>query len=565
MLKQKGKLSALLKKDRAGESIKFLRSVCNRFDDAAEKEIEKLLQVLASAGFNNSKLILEYHQLLLFLCAYPRSKNSLLLAEKELCRLATLAKEIYVGKNEGRRRQLENAGIANTQLNVSFSFHLVKWLLEEFHDDVLLFSIDADDVTIEQVLCACLPDVERDLIADKMLSPLHMIQRLKGGQQSDLEFLVQFFSNADIIAEAKDALWDSLKIFISWKLNEEAPSLTNGRSSPRKIFFHRNQLLKKFNWQKEIQKPVDTLYKLSQEEKKRIVTVGRGVLAMFQRETDPVTYAQQEDVEFFDMGRGIDMALYPMISQRRLPLESYIGYIAFKNRIPVAYGGGWIFLHRSKIGINVFPAFRGGESAFLFCQVLRLYHHHYNVKKFIVEPYQVGKNNTEGLKSGAFWFYYRFGFKPSTEKLQGLAAKEFEKILAEKNYRTPLSIMKQLANSNFELNLSPEKKFVDADPLKISEAVTHFINDRFGGNRNEANEWALTKLFSELNIRDFPSWSPGEIRAFNNLSLAACAINDVSHLNDRDRNTLLKLLRLKGGKHERDFILASQRHWKFLT
>lgn len=216
-----------------------------------------------------------------------------------------------------------------------------------------------------------------------------------------------------------------------------------------------------------------------------MVTVGRGALAMSLRETDPVTYAHEEEVELFDMGRGVDIALYPMIPGRRLPLESYVGYIAFKNRIPIAYGGGWIFLHRSKIGINVFPAFRGGESAFLFCQILRLYHHHYNVKRFIVEPYQVGKNNTEGLRSGAFWFYYRFGFRPSIEKLQELASKEFEMIHADKNYRTPLSVMKQLANSNLELNLSPEKKYADADPLKISEAVTQFINDRFLGNRGK--------------------------------------------------------------------------------
>lgn len=75
----------------------------------------------------------------------------------------------------------------------------------------------------------------------------------------------------------------------------------------------------------------------------------------------------------------------------------------------------------------------------------------------------------------------------------------------------------------------------------------------------------MTTLFSELNIGDFLSWSPDEVRAFNKLSLVACLLNDITRLKDNDRNILLKLLRLKGGKHERDFILAAQRHWKFLT
>lgn len=231
-------------------------------------KIEKLLQKLASIRVKHSKFIQEYHELLLFLCAYPRNKSLLLHAEKELGRVALLTREIFTGKNERLRRQLENTGITHTQLNVSFSFHLVYWLLEEFHDDVQLFSIDADTTTVEQVLCVCLPDVERDLIADKMLSPAQMIQCLKGEQQSDLEFLLQLFRNGEAIPEAKDALWDSLKIFISWKLDGKAPSLTNGRSLQRKIFFQRTPLLKKFDWQKEIQKPVQTPYKLIKEEKR---------------------------------------------------------------------------------------------------------------------------------------------------------------------------------------------------------------------------------------------------------------------------------------------------------
>lgn len=252
----------------AAKKIKSLRSVCSRFDDNAELEIEGLLRQLASIRVKHSKLILEYHQLLLFLSAYPQNKSLFQLAESELNRVEALVREVFTGKNESLRRQLINTGIANTELNVSFSFHLVNWLVEEFQKDVQLFSIDADDATVEHVFCACLPDVERDLIADKMLSPLQMVQRLKGGKQSDLEFLVQLFNNAEVAAEAKDVLWDSLKIFVSWKLNEASPSLTNGRSSPRKFFFQRKALMKSFDWQKEIQKPVDTSYKLTREEKK---------------------------------------------------------------------------------------------------------------------------------------------------------------------------------------------------------------------------------------------------------------------------------------------------------
>ncbi|NJM51440.1 MAG: hypothetical protein HC843_11690, partial [Sphingomonadales bacterium] len=64
--------------------------------------------------------------------------------------------------------------------------------------------------------------------------------------------------------------------------------------------------------------------------------------------------------------------------------------------IPVAYGGGWVFGDRCEIGINVFDDFRGGESALLFGQILRVYRHHYRVRRFLVDPFQFGAGNREG-------------------------------------------------------------------------------------------------------------------------------------------------------------------------
>ncbi len=76
-----------------------------------------------------------------------------------------------------------------------------------------------------------------------------------------------------------------------------------------------------------------------------------------------------------------------------------------KNGVPVGYGGGWPFLATCRTGTNVFAPFRGGESSWLFAQVLRAYRQHFGVKRFVVEPYQFGAGNREGLLSGAFWFY----------------------------------------------------------------------------------------------------------------------------------------------------------------
>jgi hypothetical protein len=49
-----------------------------------------------------------------------------------------------------------------------------------------------------------------------------------------------------------------------------------------------------------------------------------------------------------------------------------------------------------------------------FAQLLRLYHSAFDVDRFEAGNYQVGYGNPEGLRSGAYWFYDRLGFRPMT-------------------------------------------------------------------------------------------------------------------------------------------------------
>ena len=114
------------------------------------------------------------------------------------------------------------------------------------------------------------------------------------------------------------------------------------------------------------------------------------------RETDTSTYMDENSFRLFELERGISVAIYGMTPERQLPLESYVGYTLFKNGFPAAYGGAWVFGERSLFGINVFEQFRGGESGFILCQLLRVYRQAFNVNYFEVEPYQFGLDNPEG-------------------------------------------------------------------------------------------------------------------------------------------------------------------------
>jgi hypothetical protein len=282
------------------------------------------------------------------------------------------------------------------------------------------------------------------------------------------------------------------------------------------------------------------------------------------RETDPITFADESELELFDMGRGLQIALVGMINEKRLSLESYIGFMAFKNGVPISYGGGWIWGKRCKIGVNIYPPFRRGESAWIFCQVMRLYYQHFGSRHFIVKPYQYGKHNPEGLKSGAFWFYYKIGFRPTNEEVKRKAAEEWEKIKLQKKYRTSVRVLKEFTSSNLEWRTAI-KSIPDFDPARLSLAVSKMISKNYNGSRKNAIEAMLIKLKKEL----YPLLARNTLfynqAIKENWCLLLGLLNDLGSWNFSQKKKLIQLISLKQKAKERDYIRAFQKHTRLLT
>jgi hypothetical protein len=170
--------------------------------------------------------------------------------------------------------------------------------------------------------------------------------------------------------------------------------------------------------------PLPPPRRLGADARAELVRVLRNTMALTSRETDPATYLDARALRVYALERGLAVALFGMTPERQLPLESYVGFTLFKNGLPVAYGGAWVMGERAAFGMNIFEPFRGGESGFMMCQVLRAYRQAFKVRYFEVDAHQFGLDNPDGIASGAFWFYYRHGFRPLSAPLQRLALQE---------------------------------------------------------------------------------------------------------------------------------------------
>ena len=512
-----------------------------------------------------AKDIVKYHDALLSVMAWPENKEQLQQAKTEMVRLTSIIKEI-ISVDKMMDYKLSGSGIAGTELTGCFSYAITRWLVNDFSNDLELHSSEANHETVRLFFLQLIPSIEYESVTTGELGLIQRIRKIKGKNNStDIKWLISLFETVAISYHAKEFLFNELKIFVTWKLN--LPFASRSYSClPQKNIFYDPKLLKATDVKKIGQRKLPLPNRLSIKQKKQLVDVAKSTLLFIYRETDPFTFASADAVKLFTLEKGYSIGLYSMQKGHRLSIESYIGYLVFKNGIPVSYGGGWIFGKRCQFGINILEPFRGSESGYIFSLLIRVYHQYFDVNRFVVKPYQFGKNNKEALKSGAFWFYYKHGFRPEDVQLQKLADDEWDKKAIDKRYRTSIDLLKKFTSSNLVLLLS--KKSVPVfDASVVSLAITSYINQQFNGNRNKAVAASEKKTITELNIKNLTSWNTYEREALIQWSLLVQAMLDLSKWKMEEKKQLLKLIKSKGDDEELNFIKMLQGHrrlWKEL-
>ena len=278
---------------------------------------------------------------------------------------------------------------------------------------------------------------------------------------------MRLFDESPLPLDVKEEFYEQLKVYVRWSLSEPFFSRSFLHAETSSIhYFH--QFHRDVNSSQVIRQAIDPQLNISVKTRKRMVEIMKATLAFQCKEIDPFTYANERELELFDLGKGLQVGLVGMVNEKKLSIENYIGFMAFRNGVPVAYGGGWLFGQRCKIGINIFEPFRKGESAWTFVQVLRLFYQRHGSRQFIIKPFQFGKGNPEGLKTGAFWFYYKLGFRPVEKLVKELADKEWEKRKPGTKGSKNLNTLKKLATCNVELKLQ-KKVWPDYDASVLSE------------------------------------------------------------------------------------------------
>jgi hypothetical protein len=481
-----------------GLLIQELRSISNKISDADLNRKSELLNSLMIQKEFTSKDIINYHDTLLFLLAYPQNKNIYQLTQNAF---SVFDHQLFLHLKKYKTKalnELAGSGLSGTYLTSSFGFDLTKHLVLQYKNQISIDTIDWECENGIEILKLILPKCEQDILLLKEESITQWFIELAGEGQNVIEFLLRSLEEKFPEPDVCEYFFLKLKVYVKIDFTGKLPSRSAITHTFNPVFYHDKELVRKINLFDELKIKVKGPLPLNAQAKEQSWRTSQLMLLSLGRETDPLAYGRAEDVEVYDAGRGLSICLNGMRPGKRLPFESYIGYMAYKNGRPIAYGGAWIFGNRARIGLNVFEPYRGGESTWIFAAILRTYSLVFNIQHLLVDPYQIGKDNEEAIESGAFWFYYKLGFKPLQIPLKELAETEFAKMKESQQYRSSKAILRKLATSTLGIHLANDA--MHEEPMLIAQFISNRIRTEYGGNREKAFEEAGKALRKVLNI-----------------------------------------------------------------
>lgn len=541
-----------------------LFNIRNQFDAPVSAEKLALLRQLGDRKFSTAADLKLLHAALCFIRAFPDSPDHYHLAQAELGkmqhRVDTLA--------GAERSKLSDTGIIGTPVHYGFSYEVATWLLRRTPGAVSIDWTDTPDPPgLDEILAQLLQPSEDEFFDSGSISGKEWIELAAANSAgTDFDWLLLQLQERQF-APIWAQLYNATELWLTWNLRGARLSKSLNTFPVKKIFSRCGMRKPVGSVKKEIMRPLGSITHLTPRAASKLIDVAMASLAVRHRETFHINHANPHEVYLADVGEGISIAIFGLRKRYRYPLECTMGYLITSNGTPIGYGGASALFRQVNVGINIFDEYRGSEAAFLWVQVMRVYHHVLGCTRYIANAYQFGADNDEALQSGAFWFYYRLGYRPVLREIRDLANRESAKSRRNKGYRSNLKTLRRLASCDMHLTLSGARQsdLFDERWLETSSMLATEVLAAAGGQtRKAAAGRVAARLARDLGIRSTGSWSASERSGFERIAPIVAAANP-KNWPPHARRSMRELLRAKGGDREANYARLLSRHEQFLA
>jgi hypothetical protein len=540
---------------RAARALATLERIRDDYRAGSGARKRALLGELARARLRTAGQVSRLHEALCFLRAYPDDARVAARVERMLrgfARRADLARH---------RAALAGSGIAGTTIRYRFFWPTARWLAHRWPAQLRL---DRNDLAAGDNIAGALPQLvtppEAEWLREREPEGYDALDALRG-RATDAAWLVRGVEAMPGDTFTREAFYDGLDPSCALVPGRDTPSRTLDRHAPAPATFRATPLRRaRPDLRAEILRPPRAVRIVGREVGERVVALARSAMVTRSRDLDAFAYGDARDVRIVDDGDGLAFALVGVLPERRTLLAAVYGALTLQNGVPVGYSQLDVIAGTAAVSFNTFPTFRGGEAAYAFARLLALSRHLFGATSFSIEPYQLGVGNKEGIESGAWWFYYKLGFRPRAAEARRIVSREVARMRANARHRSSSATLRRLAEWHVFLDLDPSR------PLGLPPTAAHGARvaaalARLGAaDRDAALDRAGQALARLTGLRSLAGFTPDERAAWRRWSPFVLALPGVSRWPAADRRALARIVRAKGGRRESDFAALVDAH-----
>lgn len=529
-----------------------LDSLKREFDDDVLGRKIELLRHLEHRRLKTAKAVAQFHDILCFMRAWPDGSEILEITERIL--------EGFAKRSDLRRfhNQLEGSGIAGTNISYRFFHPTAEWLAERWGDRLQIDWPEFENTAnLESFLPILGSYAETPALDEYDFGARDWIDRMKNPGETDAVFLIRSFRALRADSFLREKLYEDLDPPLRLLPGADAPSRSTERFPAKRIIWQKEPIQnQRTDLKAKLRSSSFKLHKLGTRQARRAIDLTRGAMVARLRDLDAFAYADPNDVRIADCGGGVQVVLTGVLPERRLLLESLYGFLLLKNGVPIGYGTGAGLFSSCEVAFNLFPAFRGGETALLYTLALAVFRQLFDADTFMVGTYQLGQDNEEALRSGAWWFYANLGFMPRDPAALRLARAEMSRRKKRAGYRSSISALKNLSQYPVFLELRRKRRDVlgTLNLPAVGLAVTDFMARRFGSDRKVGMRLCAGETAHLLKAGPLNNKTTAEQDSWERWSPLVLALGSVHRWPRKDQRALVEVIRAKGARHESDFV-----------
>jgi hypothetical protein len=501
----------------------------------------------------------------LFLRAFPQSRKVAHLADDLLTGIAHQVERLQASGTEMERFDDEEfSGIAGTTISDNFTYDVARWLAQCYRQQLTVeWNFEEQSRQMAVTLPTLIPLLGDDSLVEADTPFFDWMANAAGGATKILPWLLQCIADTPLPSLERTSLYDSLAVNVLWKLGNSAASRTRARRKVSRVFYHRQPLLRRnqVSLGDEMDSSPLLVRRLSRRQGEDVLDMTRTALTVRYRELYGTTRGDPKQVLEADVGRGVQIFLWGLPPERRLPLRAYHAGLTLKNGVPINYIEGISLFEWMEVGFNTFYAFRDGETAWIYSRVLHFLHQLAGVTCFSIYPYQLGHENEEAIKSGAFWFYRKLGFRPGRAELLAITTREEARMRRDPAHRTSSRILRKLAAEHvfYEFGKEPPGQWDTFSTRRIGLAVQQRMAEQFGGDPEKLRRAATKALSQNLHV-DLGTWSPLEQSAFEDFASVLLLASELRQWTDPQKQALADIIRAKVSADESKYLRLLQQH-----